>query len=384
VVALPTGESRIVGVPLSGLAAGELVSVPYAGFISDSFGVVFKDAGAPGAGEVRLPPEERLLELYRRHSPEEREALLEAGVQPLSLRVYEGEFGATVHHAAFGGGAAANMLVAEDVIVAVNDKAVQSAAEVQAALAALAEGDWCALRLLRRSPPPKQRCPADHALEPAGLDQPLQLGAHCNRCQKSLFSSRVVHRCDECDWALCDHCFRSAYANLNSERNANEGEPAWASEYEEAFGQRLSFSVADRGAKLRVYWDTTGQWWLGEVLSYAPERGHEVVYEETAGGHTRLSKQTIKDMAKRTYKVLRRRPLAESPSRSPAHSLAQRPVQSPPRAAPAPAAAEGDLLGELPPSMPAPPRATEYMLSREEAELLDDVTADLGTAGRLL
>jgi len=310
IVALPTGESRVVSVPLDLHEAHARLTITYRGHIPDHFGIVYRDEDSPvGNGESERPirrlPEERLIEMYRKHNPEEREALLEVGPFGLTLKTYDGEFGVHVYHAAFVG--TQLMLAADDVITSANGQPVQCKKDLDTIVSGLQPEDFLALSLLRRSPPPVQRCPQGHPLTLMGPFDSLSIGSECNRCFRRLWDGFRIYRCGTCDWALCSECYESAFENLNTSRNANRGEPEWAKDYEEDLNKTLTFSSFDKGTKIRIYWDTTGEWWLGEVVSYHPERGYEIVYEEGCGKDKQLSKQTIGDMSKRTYRVLRRR-----------------------------------------------------------------------------
>jgi hypothetical protein len=174
---------------------------------------------------------------------------------------------------------------------------------------------------------------------------------------------------------------------MNSDLNANRGGPDWAKDYEEHFGNRLTFSNFDKGTKIRIYWHTTGEWWLGEIASYHPSRGHEIVYEEGSGENRQFSKQTIADMNKHVYKVLRKRrpqtPPANPTTRSAAAAAA---VASKPAGH-----QDEDLLGgndDYPPIATSPRSANsrpsvhqandhQFALTQDEHDLLRTFEASL-------
>jgi len=307
VVALPTGEARDVTVPMD-MKAGDPMSIAYNGYISDSFGVEYSDEDDGSNKPRRLGVDERLIEFYRRHNPEERDALMQRTEHGFGFATYEGEFGAHIHHAYFAG--VQTTLAADDVVVNANGEPVQSKRDLEIILEAVPVGEYVTLGLLRKSPSPIQRCPAGHPLVETGARDPLPFGSTCNRCERGLFSIPKVYRCAECDWSMCDSCHESIFANMNTGRNANRGDPEWAKDYEEAFGKTLNFNIFDKGTKLRIYWHTTGEWWLGEVMSYDSDRGHEILYEEGTGEAKQLSKQSIRDLSLYTYRVLTKKEAA--------------------------------------------------------------------------
>lgn len=377
VVALPTGEARLVAVPAN-MEAGERVTIAYKGYIHDGFGVEYvdeededilnettavpdggpKDSSKPRSEHVRKSPDERLIDLYRKHNPEERDALLERGEDGFGIQVYDGEFGVHVYHAVFVG--VQTMIAADDVIVSVNGEAVVCRKDFERILATVEVGGYISLGILRKSPPPVQRCPAGHPLLDVGPRDPLPLGSVCNRCSRRLFDVAKVHRCTECDWALCDECYQGTFEAMNSGVNANRGAPEWADRYEESFGAKLSFSTFDKGTKLRIYWHTTGEWWLGEVSSYQPGRGHEIVYEEGSGPNKQMSKQTIPDISLYTYKVLR--PKKED-SKQNLDQMQQKGQE-------AAKEQEEDLLAS---------GGESFMLNDDERSLLESIEKDLGS-----
>ncbi|GBG28120.1 Hypothetical Protein FCC1311_043432 [Hondaea fermentalgiana] len=316
VVALPTGEARLVILPAS-MQGGERVTIAYKGYIPEGFGIEFvdeeeSDASVTDDGEssggarrgkealVRRSPDERLVEMYRKHNPQERDALLERSEHGFGIEVYDGEFGAHVHHAVFVG--VQTMIAADDLIVSANGEPVV--------------------------------CKADFV---------------------QILDAVEVHRCGECDWALCDECFQRTFEAMNSGENANRGEPEWANRYQESYGAKLSFSTFDKGTKLRIYWHTTGEWWLGEVANYQPGRGHEIIYEEGSGPTKQMSKQTIPDISVYTYKVLRPKPDAADDT-----------------------AVSQDHLGAAE-SEAAAKNIESFTLNEDERSLLDSIEKDLGT-----
>jgi len=320
VVALPTGEARLVSVPHGMQNGGEKVAIVYKGYIPEEFGIECVDSEQEEMGrELRQDPDERLVELYRKHNPTERDALLQKHENGFGIEVFDGRYGVHVHHATFVG--VPTMLAADDIIVSVNEKAVMCKQEFDEILNELQIGDYISLGVLRKSPPPVQRCPQGHPLREVGPRDPIPIGSECNRCSKRLFNVAVVHRCSECDWAFCDDCYKKGFEKMNSAENANNGDPEWAKDYEESYEGQLQFSYADRGKKLRIFWHTTQEWWLGEVLSYDPSRGHEVLYEEGTGENKRKSKQSIADISLFTYRLMKPRERREAEEETKEHVL---------------------------------------------------------------
>jgi len=302
VAALPNGENRIVDIPESGLKPGGGVEVLFQGICRDDFAETFSDDAS--SDRARKSPEDRLLDLYRCHNPEDREAVL-SYLKPFTVSFFEGEFGAHVLYATYVG--SPSMIMVDDIITSLNGESVNTALELQSKLDFLVPDDFVCLGILRKSPPPVQHCPQGHELQVFGPLDPLAFGSECHRCAKPLADVSRVYRCHECDWNICNACYEFAYEAMNSGLNANKPEPEWAADYQEAFGKSLTFSVFDKGSKIRIFWHTTGAWWLGEITNYDRERGHEIVYEEGIGQQKRFSKQLIANISLFTYKVLKKK-----------------------------------------------------------------------------
>mmetsp|Transcript_11846 Transcript_11846/g.13723 ORF Transcript_11846/g.13723 Transcript_11846/m.13723 type:complete len:473 (-) Transcript_11846:2235-3653(-) len=297
-VALPTGENRSVIVPFR--CNLDEVTICYKGDEPKVFKEKRNDEKEKDCGDGKL------LELYRIHRPKEREALLLRNSSGFGLTVFEGDYGVHVHSAAFTG--VESMLQADDILVSVNGKPVAKQKELEDILQSggLSEiGTAVTLGILRKSPPLTQRCPQGKELVKIALDSDNELlknDLHCKKCDIDVWNSNSnigAYACRSCLWTLCDKCFRELNENLMSEKNANN--TLWAKDYEEAFGVKLQSNNTDIGKRVRIYWHSTGEWWLGEVTDFNQEHGHTIVYSE---GET-LSKEVIENISNREYKVLK-------------------------------------------------------------------------------
>ena len=228
--------------------------------------------------------------------------MLIKGVHGFGLTTFQGEFGVHVHHAVFAG--VESMLKADDIIVSIDGQPVSSQEQMQAITAPVEVGHAITLGLLRKSPPLTQKCPQGRTLTKVTFKDPLPSGLTCRHCNEAVWNMPTVYVCEECEWTLCRACFKTLNERFYSDEIANSVAPKWADDVEEAFGVRLENGFEDIGRKIKIYSQFTGEWWLGEVADYDAEHGHTIVYEEG----DRLSKEVVKHMKQREYRVMKNKP----------------------------------------------------------------------------
>lgn len=181
---------------------------------------------------------------------------------------------------------------AGDLIVMVGDTPTPSLEILNQYVSSVSTGSKVLVRALRKSIP-IVRCPAGHALV---LDDPrAEIESECHGC----LANWGRHHCAECAFSLCPRCF----AMIFDQSKARYPIPVNNDhEFKEApLAVRLQFSQLDVGLKVLVYWHTTAEWWIGQIESYDPVKGHVVVYEERNG---KLCRETIANFAVREYRIL--------------------------------------------------------------------------------
>jgi len=263
-------------------------------------------------GESNLTTEERILELYRIHRPVEREAILLRNHEGFGLTVYEGKYGVHIHTVSFTG--IESMLKADDIIVSANDRPISTQKDLHEILRSenLCElGSAVTLSILRKLPPVMLRCPQGKELLRLSFDTVMNTGMirqdlRCKICNQSAWESKSksgiqAYACKDCLWTLCNECLQRLNSNMMSNKNANEPPPNWSSSVEESLGEKLSFDESDIGRRIRIFWHSTGDWWLGEVSAYSADHGHTIEYPEG----DRLSKEVVPNMQTREYRVLK-------------------------------------------------------------------------------
>ena len=184
------------------------------------------------------------------------------------------------------------ILCAGDLIVKIGEEQINSLDMLRPLIASHSPGSKVHVRALRK-PAPVVRCPQGHSLK---LDDPrVPFEIECASCMANFGR----YSCAECEFSLCRNCFSLIYARSKARfpRPVNNDH-----EYTEApSNTRLTFSEADVGTKLLVFWYTTGEWWIGQVESYHPNRGHVIVYEERNGN---MCRETVSNFTFREYRIL--------------------------------------------------------------------------------
>jgi len=185
-----------------------------------------------------------------------------------------------------------NLVKAGDLIVQVGSAPTTSLESLRSLLSSFPVGSRVEVRVLRK-PPPTVRCPMGHTLK---LDDPrASLEAECDSCRANFGR----HHCVECGFSLCWPCFQIIYNHskarspvpVNNDHDFTEAPRT----------TRVTFTPADVGLKVLIYWYTTAEWWIGQVESFDPAKGHVMVYEERNGT---MCRETIPDFSKREYRIL--------------------------------------------------------------------------------
>jgi hypothetical protein len=194
-----------------------------------------------------------------------------------------------------------NLICAGDLIVQVGDTATTSLEQLRLQIATLHLGSKVLVRVLRK-PPPTVRCPMGHPLHLD--DSRAALAKECDSC----LTNFGRHHCVECGFSLCWPCYQIIYNHSKARfpRPVNNDH-----EYTEApRTTRLTFSDADIGTKVLIFWYTTAEWWIGQIESFDEFKGHTVVYEERNGEKCR---EIIPNFEVREYRILTHCVLNESP-----------------------------------------------------------------------
>ena len=302
-VVLPTGETRSILLPLDGLFENDVILIPYNCYFPESYEINMREKVDNLLQETVDETEDALVKLYKNNNPIEREAYLEVTEHGASINLYDGFFGVQVKSATFAG--PHTMLQTNDIITAVNNnRNIRVVKDFESIVQNIPPGDHILLSILRKSQPPIQRCPLLHNLQLLSVQQCMSFYPKCYRCRKKFVNVFSIRGCLKCGCLVCGECYYRLYEKLNSCIISNFPLPDWADLYEEKFGKLLRFDSLDKGTHLKIFWESTGEWWLCEILSYVPNRGHEVLYEEGTGENRRFSKQIIEDMKKYSYKVL--------------------------------------------------------------------------------
>jgi hypothetical protein len=194
-----------------------------------------------------------------------------------------------------------HLICAGDLIVQVAETPTPSMEALRSMLASIPIGTKVLVRVLRKSTP-LVRCPMGHMLR---LDDPrANLEAECDSCR----SNFGRHHCVQCGFSLCWPCFQLIYAHSKARfpqpvNNDHEFTEAPRSSV-------LSFSPADVGVNVIIYWFTTAEWWIGQIESFDHLKGHTVVYEERNG---KKCKEIIPDFSVREYRILTHCVLGDTP-----------------------------------------------------------------------